>query len=152
LKWERAANLQKNLLPKYRVCGIPFQSLKPISFFNNNWIMPGKKGNKGGGGGGKKPDQPKATESAPESAFKFNFGGGNDQGEARIPTFDFGSKDSPLIPMMQKKLNSLIGKGSGYFESLPAPVQERIKGLKGLHRKKGRTWSPIQEGTFGTPS
>jgi len=98
--------------------------------------MPGKKGNKGGGGGGKKPDQPKATESAPESAFKFNFGGGNDQGEARIPTFDFGSKDSPLIPMMQKKLNSLIGKGSGYFESLPAPVQERIKGLKGLHRKK----------------
>lgn len=100
--------------------------------------MPGKKGNKGGGGGGaggKKPDQPKAAESAPEAPFKFNFGG-NVQGETRIPTFDFGGKDSPLIPMMQKKLNNLIGKASGYFESLPAPVQERIKGLKGLHRQK----------------
>jgi len=109
--------------------------------------MPGgKKGNKkGGGDGGKKQNETKPNETKPnepkpagepkqeEPAFKFNFGGGE---SGKQPTFDFGGKDSALLPLMQKKLNSLIGKPSGYFESLPAPIQNRIKALKSLHRKK----------------
>jgi len=95
----------------------------------------GKKGNKGkggggGGGGGKKPDQPKPAEGG-EAQFKFNFGG-----EGGKPTFDFGGKDSGLVPIIQKKLDTLIGQRSGYFENLPVPLQNRIKTLKVLHGKK----------------
>jgi len=112
--------------------------------------MPGgKKGNKKGGGGEKKPNEGKPAEGKPtepkpagepkqeESAATFKFNFGSTPGDSgKQPTFDFGGKDSALLPLMQKKLNSLIGKPSGYFESLPAPIQNRIKALKSLHRKK----------------
>jgi len=81
-----------------------------------------------------KPKVEKSTEGS-ENQFKFSFGGENEQG-SKFTTFDFGGKDSGLVPHMQKKLNSLIGKTSGYFESLSAPVQNRIKGLKSLHYQK----------------
>jgi len=81
-----------------------------------------------------KPKVEKPTEGG-ENQFKFSFGGEGEQG-AKFTTFDFGGKDSGLVPHMQKKLNSLIGKTSGYFETLPAPVQNRIKGLKSLHHQK----------------
>jgi len=84
----------------------------------------GKKGNKGKGGGGggsgnpgKKPDQPKPAE------------GGK-------PGFDFGGKEGSILPIIQKKLDTLIGQRSGYFESLPLPLQNRVKVLKVLHNKK----------------
>lgn len=49
--------------------------------------------------------------------------------------------DSPTDPaaqaqaissLMQHKLNNLIGKSSGYIESLPLPVKRRLEGLKGV--------------------
>jgi len=92
--------------------------------------MTGKRGNKGGNSGDKKPEQPKETKQ-PTEEFKFNFGG-----EGGKQLFDFGGKDAPVIPMIQKKLNTLIGKSSGYFESLPVPVQNRIRALKKLHSQK----------------
>jgi len=90
--------------------------LKLILIFVFQKMAGGKKGNKGGGGNsGKKPDQPKPVEA---------------------PTFDFGGKDSGLVPIIQKKLDTLIGQRSGYFESLPVPLQNRIKTLKVLHGQK----------------
>ncbi|KAK9463559.1 uncharacterized protein V1516DRAFT_668099 [Lipomyces oligophaga] len=39
-----------------------------------------------------------------------------------------------LISMIEGRLGGLIGRSSGYIESLPAPVQERVSGLKGLQK------------------
>jgi nucleosome assembly protein 1-like 1 len=40
-----------------------------------------------------------------------------------------------LVSMLQGRLGSLLGKPSGYIESLPAPVHRRINGLKYLQSK-----------------
>ncbi|RKP24813.1 hypothetical protein SYNPS1DRAFT_4467, partial [Syncephalis pseudoplumigaleata] len=40
-----------------------------------------------------------------------------------------------LVSMLQGRLGSLLGKPSGYIESLPAPVRRRINGLKCLQSK-----------------
>jgi nucleosome assembly protein 1-like 1 len=37
-----------------------------------------------------------------------------------------------LVAMMQNKLGSLVGRSSGYIESLPASVRRRVAGLKGV--------------------
>ncbi|WVQ74795.1 hypothetical protein IAR50_004401 [Cryptococcus sp. DSM 104548] len=37
-----------------------------------------------------------------------------------------------LLAFAQSKLDGLVGKSSGYIESLPAPVRRRIDGLKGV--------------------
>lgn len=39
-----------------------------------------------------------------------------------------------LVRMIQGKLNTLVGRSSGYIESLPAPVRRRINGLKGIQK------------------
>ncbi|KAG8913352.1 hypothetical protein FRC01_004581 [Tulasnella sp. 417] len=38
-----------------------------------------------------------------------------------------------IYSMVQNKLEGLVGKSSGYIESLPLPVRKRIEGLKGVH-------------------
>ncbi|KAK9367128.1 hypothetical protein V1509DRAFT_627709 [Lipomyces kononenkoae] len=40
-----------------------------------------------------------------------------------------------LISMIEGKLGTLVGRSSGYIESLPGPVKERINGLKGLQKQ-----------------
>ncbi|KAK9373243.1 uncharacterized protein V1513DRAFT_449866 [Lipomyces chichibuensis] len=40
-----------------------------------------------------------------------------------------------LISMIEGKLGTLVGRSSGYIESLPGPVKERISGLKALQKK-----------------
>jgi len=37
--------------------------------------------------------------------------------------------------MIQGKLGTLVGRSSGYIESLPVPVRNRIKGLKGIQKQ-----------------
>jgi len=66
--------------------------------------MTGKRGNKGGNSGDKKPEQPKETKQ-PTEEFKFNFGG-----EGGKQLFDFGGKDAPVIPMIQKKIKHVNWK------------------------------------------
>jgi nucleosome assembly protein 1-like 1 len=119
--------------------------------------MPGgKKGgraNKGGDRNSGSPGKNKEGEDRDKKEFKFDFGGGN------APKFDFSAKPeeqqnkgddkkdrallqlteeakAALVPMIQKKLHTLVGKSSGYFETLPAAVQNRIKVLKKLHFEK----------------
>lgn len=47
--------------------------------------------------------------------------------------------------MIQGKLGSLVGRSSGYVESLPAPVRRRVAGLKGVQKEHAKLESEFQE-------
>jgi nucleosome assembly protein 1-like 1 len=50
-----------------------------------------------------------------------------------------------LVSMIQGKLGTLIGRSSGYIESLPAPVKRRLTGLKGLQAEYSKLELKFQE-------
>ncbi|KAJ7075918.1 nucleosome assembly protein [Mycena belliarum] len=47
-----------------------------------------------------------------------------------------GGLQSAMLGMVQGKLAGLVGRSSGYVESLPTPVRRRVEGLKGLQVKQ----------------
>jgi nucleosome assembly protein 1-like 1 len=47
--------------------------------------------------------------------------------------------------MMEAKLGSLVGRSSGYVESLPAPVRRRVTGLKGIQKDHTKLETEFQE-------
>jgi nucleosome assembly protein 1-like 1 len=47
--------------------------------------------------------------------------------------------------MIQGKLGTLVGRSSGYIESLPAPVKKRLTGLKGLQADYSKLELKFQE-------
>ena len=47
--------------------------------------------------------------------------------------------------MVQGKLGTLIGRSSGYVESLPASVRRRVSGLKGIQKEHAKLESQFQE-------
>jgi len=47
--------------------------------------------------------------------------------------------------MIQNKLGGLVGQSSGYIESLPANVQRRVAGLKGVQKEHGKLEAQFQE-------
>lgn len=47
--------------------------------------------------------------------------------------------------MIQGKLGSLVGRSSGYVESLPAPVRRRVTGLKGVQKEHSKLEAEFQE-------
>lgn len=50
-----------------------------------------------------------------------------------------------LVRMIQGKLNTLVGRSSGYIESLPAPVRRRIDGLKGIQKEHTKLEAAFHE-------
>ena len=50
-----------------------------------------------------------------------------------------------LVSMMQAKLGSLVGRSSGYIESLPASVRRRVAGLKGIQKDHSKLEAEFQE-------
>lgn len=50
-----------------------------------------------------------------------------------------------LVRMIQGKLNTLVGRSSGYIESLPAPIRRRIDGLKGVQKDHSKLEAEFQE-------
>lgn len=50
-----------------------------------------------------------------------------------------------LVQMIQGRLGSLIGRSSGYIESLPAPVRRRVSGLKGIQKEHVKLEAQFQE-------
>ena len=50
-----------------------------------------------------------------------------------------------LVSMMQAKLGSLVGRSSGYIESLPASVRRRVAGLKGIQKAHSKLEAEFQE-------
>ncbi|KAI9797531.1 MAG: hypothetical protein M1833_005442 [Piccolia ochrophora] len=55
------------------------------------------------------------------------------------------AQNPKLVSMMQGKLSSLIGRSSGYIESLPAPVRRRVAGLKGVQKQYAKLEAEYQE-------
>ena len=47
--------------------------------------------------------------------------------------------------MIQGKLGNLVGRSSGYIESLPAPVRRRVAGLKGVQKAHSKLEAEFQE-------
>ena len=47
--------------------------------------------------------------------------------------------------MIQGKLGSLVGRSSGYIESLPTPVRRRVAGLKGVQKEHSKLEGEFQE-------
>lgn len=47
--------------------------------------------------------------------------------------------------MIQGKLGALVGRSSGYIESLPAPVRRRVAGLKGIQKEHAKLEAAFQE-------
>jgi nucleosome assembly protein 1-like 1 len=50
-----------------------------------------------------------------------------------------------LVQMMESKLGSLVGRSSGYIESLPASVRRRVAGLKGVQKEHSKLEAEFQE-------
>lgn len=50
-----------------------------------------------------------------------------------------------LVSMIQGKLGDLVGRSSGYVESLPAPIRRRINGLKGVQAEHAKLEAKFQE-------
>lgn len=50
-----------------------------------------------------------------------------------------------LVSMIEGKLGKLIGRSSGYIESLPATVRRRITGLRGLQKEHSKLEAQFQE-------
>ncbi|KAG8983012.1 hypothetical protein FRB90_006364 [Tulasnella sp. 427] len=55
-----------------------------------------------------------------------------DEDEAN-PLAGLTGAQAAIYSMVQNKLEGLVGKSSGYIETLPIPVRKRIEGLKGVH-------------------
>lgn len=47
--------------------------------------------------------------------------------------------------MIQGRLGSLVGRSSGYVESLPAPVRRRVAGLKGIQKEHSKLEAEFQQ-------
>ncbi|KAL8698233.1 MAG: hypothetical protein Q9201_006684 [Fulgogasparrea decipioides] len=55
------------------------------------------------------------------------------------------AQNPKLVSMIQGKLGSLVGRSSGYIESLPAPVRRRVAGLKGVQKEHSKLEVQFQE-------
>jgi len=55
------------------------------------------------------------------------------------------AQNPKLVQMIQGKLGSLVGRSSGYIESLPAPVRRRVAGLKGVQKQHSKLEAEFQE-------
>jgi nucleosome assembly protein 1-like 1 len=55
------------------------------------------------------------------------------------------ARDPRLVSLIQGRLGSLVGRSSGYIESLPAEVKRRVAGLKGIQKEHSKLEAEFQE-------
>ena len=55
------------------------------------------------------------------------------------------ARNPALINMIQGKLGQLVGRSSGYIESLPPVVRRRVAGLKGIQKEHAKLEAQFQE-------
>ncbi|MCJ1469966.1 hypothetical protein MMC07_008611 [Pseudocyphellaria aurata] len=55
------------------------------------------------------------------------------------------AQDPRIVSLIQGKLGSLVGRSSGYIESLPSSVRRRVAGLKGVQREHSKLEVEFQE-------
>jgi len=55
------------------------------------------------------------------------------------------AQNPKLVQMIQGRLGSLVGRSSGYIESLPVYVRRRVAGLKGIQKEHSKLEAEFQE-------
>jgi len=55
------------------------------------------------------------------------------------------AQNPQLVSLIQGRLGGLIGRSSGYIESLPAEVKRRVAGLKGIQKEHSKLEAAFQE-------
>lgn len=55
------------------------------------------------------------------------------------------AQDPRILQMIQGRLGNLVGRSSGYIESLPASVRRRVAGLKGIQKEHAKFEAEFQE-------
>ncbi|KAJ5855712.1 uncharacterized protein N7529_009656 [Penicillium soppii] len=55
------------------------------------------------------------------------------------------ARNPALVSMIQGKLGQLVGRSSGYIESLPPSVRRRVAGLKGIQKEHSKLEGQFQE-------
>ncbi|POR33967.1 Putative nucleosome assembly protein, partial [Tolypocladium paradoxum] len=55
------------------------------------------------------------------------------------------AQNPKLVQMIQGRLGSLIGRSSGYIESLPTPVRRRVSGLRAIQKEHSKLEAEFQE-------
>jgi len=55
------------------------------------------------------------------------------------------AQNPKLVQMIQGRLGSLVGRSSGYIESLPIYVRRRVAGLKGIQKEHSKLEAEFQE-------
>ncbi|KAL4883115.1 hypothetical protein BJY04DRAFT_185864 [Aspergillus karnatakaensis] len=55
------------------------------------------------------------------------------------------ARNPGLVSMIQGKLGTLVGRSSGYIESLPVSVRRRVAGLKGIQKEHSKLEAQFQE-------
>ncbi|KAL2266534.1 hypothetical protein VTJ83DRAFT_5886 [Remersonia thermophila] len=55
------------------------------------------------------------------------------------------AKDPRLVSLIQGRLGALVGRSSGYIESLPTEVKRRVAGLKGIQKEHAKLEAELQE-------
>jgi nucleosome assembly protein 1-like 1 len=55
------------------------------------------------------------------------------------------AQNPKLVQMIQGRLGSLVGRSSGYVESLPTQVRQRVAGLKGVQKEHSKLEAEFQE-------
>ena len=63
----------------------------------------------------------------------------------RVAAASIFAQNPQLVSMIQGRLGTLVGKSSGYIESLPAPVKRRVTGLKGIQKEHSKLEAEFQE-------
>lgn len=87
-----------------------------------------------------------ATSAAPSPADAFPQPAFEDMDpRAAAAAASIFASNPKLVQMIQGRLGSLIGRSSGYIESLPAPVRRRVSGLKGIQKEHVELEAQFQE-------
>jgi len=55
------------------------------------------------------------------------------------------AQNPKLVEMIQGRLGSLVGRSSGYIESLSPPIKRRVAGLKGIQKEHSKLEAEFQE-------
>ncbi|ELQ43602.1 nucleosome assembly protein [Pyricularia oryzae Y34] len=55
------------------------------------------------------------------------------------------AQNPKLVQMIQGRLGTLVGRSSGYIESLPPQVKRRVAGLKGIQKEHSKLEAEFQE-------
>ena len=63
----------------------------------------------------------------------------------RVAAASILAQNPKLVQIIQGRLNTLVGRPSGYIESLPSDVRRRVAGLKGIQKEHSKLEAEFQE-------